>query len=166
MIIGSHFQIKQTKSKFAFGTAVKASYITDSTHKTYQDFIYNNFEWAVLENALKWRQMEWTKVNDILIYIQFSSFLCPRKQRVRGHINLPLFYRPFVHPDIDTWFVRLLLQFWIYSFNILHDVYTHNGGVHVHRILIFIKYLIMRGIFLCPRDEVGGMFVKYSHNDR
>ena len=28
--------------------------------------------------------------------------------------------------------------------NILY-VYTHNGGVHVHRILIFIKYLIMTG---------------------
>jgi hypothetical protein len=27
-----------------------------------------------------------------------------------------------------------------YSFNILQDVYTHNGGVHVHRILTFIKY--------------------------
>ena len=36
-----------------------------------------------------------------------------------------------------------LLQFWSYSFNILYDVYTHNGGVHVHRILIFIKYLII-----------------------
>jgi hypothetical protein len=32
-----------------------------------------------------------------------------------------------------------------YSFNILQDVYTHNGGMHVHRILIFIKYLIMTG---------------------
>jgi hypothetical protein len=32
-----------------------------------------------------------------------------------------------------------------YSFNIVYDVYTHNGGVHVHRILIFIKYLIMTG---------------------
>ena len=31
------------------------------------------------------------------------------------------------------------------SFNNLYDVYTHNGGVHVHRILIFIKYLIMTG---------------------
>ena len=39
----------------------------------------------------------------------------------------------------------LLLQFWSYSFNILHDVYTHYGGVHVHRILIFITYLIMTG---------------------
>ena len=39
----------------------------------------------------------------------------------------------------------LLLQFWSYSFNILYNVYAHNGGVHVHRILIFIKYLIMTG---------------------
>ena len=30
----------------------------------------------------------------------------------------------------------LLLQFWSYSFNILYDVYTHNGGVHVHSILM------------------------------
>jgi len=29
--------------------------------------------------------------------------------------------------------------------NILYDVYTHNGGVHVLRILIFIKYVIMTG---------------------
>ena len=25
----------------------------------------------------------------------------------RGHINLPLFVRSFVRPDINTWFVRL-----------------------------------------------------------
>ena len=53
----------------------------------------------------------------------------------------------------------LLLQFWSYSFNILYDVYTH---VHVHRIFIFIKYLIMTGscldlvIFLCPCNEKWG----------
>ena len=44
----------------------------------------------------------------------------------------------------------LLLQFWSYSFNIVYDVYTHNGGVHVHRILIFIKYLIMTGSWTYP----------------
>ena len=91
MIIGSHFQIKQTKSKFAFGTAVKASYITDSTHKTYQDFIYNNFEWAVLENALKWRQMEWTKVNNILIHIQFPHFYALGSKESGGILIYPCF---------------------------------------------------------------------------
>jgi len=92
MIIGSHFQIKQTKSKFAFGTAVKASYITDSTHKAYQDFIYNNFEWAVLENALKWRLMEWTKVNNILIHLQFSSFSYLHHIKYRNNFMLVKHY--------------------------------------------------------------------------
>jgi hypothetical protein len=32
------------------------------------------------------------------------------------------------------------LQFYSYNFNILQDVYTYNGSVHVHSMLIFIKY--------------------------
>ena len=72
----------------------------------------------------------------------------PPRRRVGGHINLPLSVRPSVRP-----FVRLsvliqihglpgylLLQFWSYSFNISQGVNTHNGGVHVHRILIFFKH--------------------------
>jgi hypothetical protein len=31
----------------------------------------------------------------------------PPRRRVGGHINLPLSVRPFVRPDIDTWFVWL-----------------------------------------------------------
>ena len=34
-------------------------------------------------------------------------FLCPRDEESVGHIYLPLSVRSFVHPDIDTWFVRL-----------------------------------------------------------
>ncbi|CAG2209951.1 unnamed protein product [Mytilus edulis] len=59
---GLSVQIKQTKSKFAFGTAFNAPYVTDSSHTAYQQFIYDNFEWGVPENALKWKLMEWTKV--------------------------------------------------------------------------------------------------------
>lgn len=55
-------QLVQQRRAFAFGTAVDASYMTDQSQKTYQEFVYNNFEWAVLVNALKWRQMEWTEV--------------------------------------------------------------------------------------------------------
>jgi hypothetical protein len=42
--------------------------------------------------------------------------------------------------------LKTIISLWNYrfylnrSFNILQDVYTHNGGVHVYRILIFIKY--------------------------
>jgi hypothetical protein len=54
----------------------------------------------------------------------------------------------FVRPVIDTWFVRLSPQ--SYSFGATALIFcmmfnTHNGGVHVYRILIFIKYLIMTG---------------------
>jgi hypothetical protein len=34
-----------------------------------------------------------------------------------------------------------------YSFNILQDVHTHNGDVHVHRILILIKLPVILRIF-------------------
>ena len=93
-----------------------------------------------------------------------------------------------------------LLQFWSYSFNILQVVYRHNGGVLVHRILIFFKYSqndrqldlvifsyqLHKGNMVCPanssysfniQQEVythnGGVhvhriliFIKYSQNDR
>jgi hypothetical protein len=54
-----------------------------------------------------------------------------------------------------------------YSFGAkcLYDVYTHNGGVHVHKILIFIKYLIMTGSWIksffyasAMKSRVGGDF--------
>lgn len=54
-------ELNQTKNAFAFGTAVNADAIHDPAQTGYQDFFYNNFEWAVLENALKWRLMEWTQ---------------------------------------------------------------------------------------------------------
>ena len=64
----------------------------------------------------------------------------------------------------------LLLQFWSHSFNIFLDVYTHNGGVHVHKILISIKYLIMTGswtwsFFYAPvtKSRGGGEFLSNIH---
>ncbi|XP_033749066.1 anti-sigma-I factor RsgI6-like [Pecten maximus] len=54
-------ELKQTKNAFAFGTAINADAIHDPAQTGYQDFFYNNFEWAVIENALKWRLMEWTQ---------------------------------------------------------------------------------------------------------
>ena len=72
-----------------------------------------------------------------------NVYYTPRKQSLGGIQESPCpSVRPFVRPDIDAWFVRLspptVLE--LNSFNILQDVYTHNGGVHVHRILIFFKY--------------------------
>lgn len=45
--------IEQVESDFAFGTAISHLPMGD---RRYTDFIAENFEWAVMENASKWRQ--------------------------------------------------------------------------------------------------------------
>ncbi|CAH1789624.1 unnamed protein product [Owenia fusiformis] len=61
-------EVRQKRHEFAFGTAVKGKLIngTDSgtaTAEKYRQWFYDNFEWAVIENDLKWRIMEWTPGN-------------------------------------------------------------------------------------------------------
>ena len=65
-------QVLQNRHAFAFGSAVGATEIVDTTDpalQKYQDFFYNHFEWAVLENALKWRIMERTQVLSVLFIL-------------------------------------------------------------------------------------------------
>ncbi|XP_069134880.1 uncharacterized protein [Argopecten irradians] len=56
-------EVEQKRSEFGHGTAVRASLWADPAYGFYRDFVYNTLksEWAVIENALKWRQMEWTE---------------------------------------------------------------------------------------------------------
>jgi hypothetical protein len=50
--------------------------------------------------------------------------------------------------------------------NNMQDDYAHNGGVHVHGILIFIKYLIMTGSWtLCPCDKKGHAHLHHAYKD-
>ncbi|KAK6194980.1 hypothetical protein SNE40_000502 [Patella caerulea] len=53
--------VQQTRSDFGWGSAVNVDYIHDSKHRNYQNFFYDIFEWGVLENALKWPNLEQTK---------------------------------------------------------------------------------------------------------
>ena len=64
-----------------------------------------------------------------------DNFLCPRDVESGGILIYPC---PSVRPSGYRYMVCLAIS--SYSFIILQDVYTHNGGVYVHRILIFIKY--------------------------
>ncbi|OWF42293.1 uncharacterized protein LOC110461311 [Mizuhopecten yessoensis] len=83
---GYQVEIQQTKSKFAFGSVVSASKIVDSSHHAYQQFFYDNFEWSVLENALKWRPMEWSQghpnLDKPMVAVQA---LQSKGIKVRGH---------------------------------------------------------------------------------
>ena len=55
-------QLTQTQMDFPFGTAVDATKIVESAYEAYQTVFYENFNWGVLENKLKWRLMEWDQV--------------------------------------------------------------------------------------------------------
>ena len=64
------------KKAFAFGTTIHMSYITDhnsARHTKYQNFVYDNFEWAVPEGAMKWFLMESNKVQITVIEIARSK---------------------------------------------------------------------------------------------
>ncbi|KAL3873940.1 hypothetical protein ACJMK2_037017 [Sinanodonta woodiana] len=53
-------EVVQIKHAFPFGTAVAATELLTGDTR-YRDFIYKHFNWAVLENALKWQVMEPTR---------------------------------------------------------------------------------------------------------
>lgn len=59
-------QLKQSKMEFPLGTVMNAERIVDTedaSNLAYQQVFYDNFEWGVLGNALKWKQMQPRKVS-------------------------------------------------------------------------------------------------------
>ncbi|XP_076077303.1 anti-sigma-I factor RsgI6-like [Mytilus galloprovincialis] len=126
---GLTVQIKQTKSKFAFGTAIKAPYITDSSYKAYQDFVYNNFEWAVTENALKWKLMEWTKSHiNYAKGVDAVKVLKAHGMKVRGH---NMFWGTTGHSPawLDSMSSTELLQ---QMHTRVNGMISHTGGLLEH----------------------------------
>ncbi|KAK7104502.1 uncharacterized protein [Littorina saxatilis] len=51
-------QVIQKKKSFPFGSAVSAVAYNDPSQVKYRDFIGKHFNWAVPENALKWKHIE------------------------------------------------------------------------------------------------------------
>ena len=64
------------------------------------------FEWIILKNLAVLNYLDMRKNYKLCIFL-INFFLSPHDEETGGgHINLPP-VRPFVRPDIDTWFVRL-----------------------------------------------------------
>ncbi len=57
---GINVEIEQIKHRFAFGTCIRNSQMSNTTYK---NFILNHFEWAVCENDTKWKANEPTRDN-------------------------------------------------------------------------------------------------------
>ncbi|XP_066273254.1 uncharacterized protein [Branchiostoma lanceolatum] len=77
-------EIIQTKSHFAFGSAVNAWRMP--TESRYANFFFDNFEWAVLEANHKWKQnepqegqLDWTRADRTM------EMLESRGVTIRGH---------------------------------------------------------------------------------
>ena len=72
----SYFQIEQKSHDYPFGTAVNTEAMLNSSLRKYQDFVYKNFNWAVLENALKWSKTEEKQVMLLMNFLHAFKLHC------------------------------------------------------------------------------------------
>ena len=80
---GVTLQITQTRSRFAFGTAV-SHWPMDNPN--YTSFLADNFEWAVMENASKWRQNQPNDAPPTYVNADLIANFCRENDlRMRGH---------------------------------------------------------------------------------
>lgn len=78
--------LKEEKFHFGFGACVKGRLMATPREETYRQFIYDNFNWAVLENALKWGKTEHIRGKlDLSIAKAAIPLLRKHNLQVRGH---------------------------------------------------------------------------------
>merc|ERR1711990_1407543 len=76
--------IQQQKHLFPFGSAIDAQLF--ATNHKYRQFFYDNFNYAVFENKMKWRQIEWSKGNRNFKEVDRALGMLKSKNiPVRGH---------------------------------------------------------------------------------
>lgn len=134
----------QTKKSFPFGTAVNSWRYVNSTQQKYRDFIHKHFNWATLENALKWGQLEWTRGHyNYERALQTIHGLRSHGLKVRGH-NMVWSLEQYVQPWVKAqsgdqlratvrqhmqWTLNLtrgLLEHWDVNNENLHDQWYEN----------------------------------------
>ena len=93
----------QERRAFAFGTAINRNHMNNAT---YTDFVADNFEWAVMENAAKWRQNQNTSgPPDYADADAMVQFCLENDLRMRGHCVFwanPIRVPDWVQPLTDS----------------------------------------------------------------
>ncbi|OWF48073.1 uncharacterized protein LOC110453569 [Mizuhopecten yessoensis] len=83
---GVTFELHQQTSAFAFGAAVRFDLVIDHSATGYQKYLYDNFEWATVANAFKWRLMEYTQGHANFDHgMSALNELLAKGMTVRGH---------------------------------------------------------------------------------
>ncbi|KAK2165907.1 hypothetical protein LSH36_44g04003 [Paralvinella palmiformis] len=84
-------KLRQKKRHFGFGSAMKADIFNgeNTFGAKYRHFFFNNFEWAVFENDMKWKPMERWKGSPKLSRVDTSlDHLEAKNVTTRGHAVL------------------------------------------------------------------------------
>lgn len=78
-------KLRMRKHRFQFGTAVNAGVLLreDADAERYRRELAANFEWATVENALKWEAEDWGMVN---LRLPAVKMLSEMGLEVRGHV--------------------------------------------------------------------------------
>ncbi|KAK7505450.1 hypothetical protein BaRGS_00003195 [Batillaria attramentaria] len=87
--------VVQTKKSFPFGVAIGAERYNDPNNQAYRDFVHTHFNWAVIDNALKWRpgQYHYQPAIDALHGLKRNGM------KIRAHNivwSVPDFIQPWV----------------------------------------------------------------------
>ena len=97
------WQVRQVKKSFPFGTAVNApKYDDNAAGGKYRDVIHQHFNWAVLENALKWKSIERQRVG--ILSVKQPEFLvhCIGTRQLSNLIFFLFFFFFFFEPQLHA----------------------------------------------------------------
>jgi len=98
-VTGASVRIQQVRRHFAFGTAVNELLISD---ETYQDFVEENFEWAVPEDQVKWYHNEPVQGEEDYTAMDAMYAFCAEKDiKMRGQ-NIVWADENFVQPWVKA----------------------------------------------------------------
>ncbi|MEE2681995.1 MAG: endo-1,4-beta-xylanase [Planctomycetota bacterium] len=104
---GALVESVQERRSFGFGTAINRNHMSNTT---YTEFVAENFEWAVMENAAKWRQNQNSAgppdYSDADAMVQFCL---ENDLRMRGHcvfwanpLRVPDWVQPLTGTALET----------------------------------------------------------------
>ncbi|XP_069135374.1 uncharacterized protein [Argopecten irradians] len=126
---GVTVEMHQKSSAFPFGCAVKHSLITDPSATGYQKYVYDNFEWATVANAFKWKLMEFTQGHpNFDNAMPALNELQAKNMTVRGH---NLYWG--VHGHYPAWLDHLSEQQVLQAMHThINDMVSHTRGKFAH----------------------------------
>ena len=122
---GTSIAVKQTKHRFAFGSAINGNI----SNPNYAAFFRTNFEWAVMENESKWYANEPTRSNvTYTVANSLTNFCHTNGITMRGHT---LFWA--VDKFVQTWVTNLSdADLRIHLTNRLNSAVNHFKGTFQH----------------------------------